>query len=201
MKNKVDETIRIFNLQVDKQMLPQGVGTNDRRAIEGALYAEIPKMILGSVQECNFEVETGQAAAEEKIYRFGTGFERDPDPPLQLQSHDYSTLKQKWDELRIAKNKSKFNAKTLRLVRDELDNLLKKSEGADLDQSRASSGNSTSTWASFAPIPEEGPLSKIIPGYFQLSDEQKVDALKNELPPFDINDTKYANLKFALGLI
>ena len=111
------------------------------------------------------------------------------------------TLKQKWEELRIATNKSKFNARTLRIVRDELDNLLKKAENENLDQSRASSGNSTSTWASFAPIPEEGPISKVIPGYADLSDEDKVIALKKELPPFDLNDVKYANLKFALGLI
>ena len=155
-KNEVDETVRIFNLQVDKQMLPQGV----------APYAEIPKLIIGPVQDCNFKVETGEAAAAEKIYWHCSGFERDPDPPLQGQLFDSSTLKQKWDELRIAKNESKFNAKTLKLVRNELDNLQKKAEGIDLDQSRASSGNSTSTWASFAPIPEEGPLGKIIPGYF-----------------------------------
>ena len=32
-----------------------------------------------------------------------------------------------------------------------------------------------------------------------MDDQQKVEALKNELPPFDINDLKYANLKYALG--
>ena len=99
--------------------------------------------------------------------------------------------------IRIARNKSKFDSRTLKIVRDELDNLLKKAEEGSNDSH--ASGSSTSTWASFAPIPEENPVCKVIKGYEKLSDEQKVDALKDQLPPFDVNDVKYANLKFALG--
>ena len=34
-----------------------------------------------------------------------------------------------------------------------------------------------------------------------MSKDDKVDALRNELPPFNIDDNKYQNLKYALGLI
>ena len=86
----------------------------------------------------------------------------------------------------------------MRLVRNELDNLQKKADGL-LDNSNASSEGSNSTWASFAPNPEEKPICKIIKNFNKMSDEQKVDALKEQLPPFNIDDVKYANLKFALG--
>ena len=55
-----------------------------------------------------------------------------------------------------------------------------------------------STWASFAPI-KENPIEKIIEGYAQMSNDDKVDALRSELPPFNITDIKYQNLKYALG--
>ena len=194
----VDDTVRIFDLQVEQQMLPNGsnpIGRGNllRNSESGLSYEDIPRLVLGHVHEAGFSTEDGQEVAFEKIARHGCDFERSDDEELQ-DGGSYEEMKKRWEELRIAKNKSKFDPKTLKLVRDELDNLMKKAEG-NLD----SSGASTSTWASFAPPPEEKPICKIIKNYTKMSDEQKVDALKNELPPFNIDDVKYANLKFALA--
>ena len=89
--NNVDETVRIFNLQVDKQMLPTGteISGRNKRMVS---YEEIPKIILGPVRECNFKSETGEMALAEKMHYQGTGFERGPDPDLQVDECSQGTV-------------------------------------------------------------------------------------------------------------
>ena len=204
---QVAKTVKIFDLQVEQQMLPKGsnpVGRGNllKNSERGLSIEDVPRLLLGHVELQEHVLERGTDAEMEKIARH-----QPFNPPIQhvdvgsrkdfAFTSESNSIKRNWEELVKAKNKAKFNPRTLVIVRNELDNLVKKSEG--IDESIASSGNSTSTWASFAPIPEEAPIEKIIPGFSEMSDEDKVDALKDELPPFDENDVKYANLKFALG--
>ena len=197
MDNKnVKETIKIFELQVDEQMLPQGrnpIGLGDllTSSNKGLSREDVPKLILGRVQPQLHEREHGTKAEMEKrnLHKRAYGkdaFGRHGDPGPSSQNLS-------------AKNRAKFNPKTLKIVRDELDNLMRVSEGLERTNESGNSGTSTSTWASFAPIEEETPIEKIISGYAEMSDEDKVDALRMELPPFDENDAKYNNLKYALG--
>ena len=57
---------------------------------------------------------------------------------------------------------------------------------------------STNTRASSDKLVKK-PIEKIIKGYDKMSLENKIEALKSELPPFNIEDYKYNNLKYALG--
>ena len=221
----VKETVKIFELQVDDQMLPQGknpIGLGDllTTSSKGLSHEDIPKLILGRIQPQMHETEHGTKAEMEKrnVHKRAYGkdaFGRFGDPGSESKNASASgfeeaktgmpknasadSIRKNWEDIVNAKNRSKFNPRTLKIVRDELDNLMKISEGLDRSGDSGNSGTSTSTWASFAPIQEEAPIEKIIKGYAKMNDEQKVDALKMELPPFDENDIKYNNLKFALG--
>ena len=223
--HSVKETIKIFELQVDEQMLPNGInpiglGNLLTSSEHGLSKEDVPKLILGHVQPQNHVTEHGTKAEMEKRNTHNRAFGKDAfgrngDPGENSTSNSasgfdnariglprnasYDSVRKNWEEMVNAKNKSKFNPRTLKIVRDELDNLMKDSEGIDRSNESGNSGTSTSTWASFAPIQEEAPIEKIIKGYSQMSDEDKVDALKMELPPFDENDIKYLNLKSALG--
>ena len=226
MDNKnVKETIKIFELQVDEQMLPQGrnpIGLGDllTSSNKGLSREDVPKLILGRVQPQLHETEHGTKVEMEKrnVHKRAYGkdaFGRygDPGPSSQnlsasgfdrakanMQRNASSeSIKKNWEDIVNARNRAKFNPKTLKIVRDELDNLMRVSEGLERTNESGNSGTSTSTWASFAPIEEETPIEKIISGYAEMSDEDKVDALRSELPPFDENDAKYNNLKYALG--
>ena len=225
--NRIDvkKTIEMFELQVDEQMLPQGtnpigLGNLLNTSEHGLSHEDIPKLILGHVQPQTHVTEHGTKAEMEKrnIHKRAFGrdaFGRNGDPGPNSNGISASgfenartglpsnasadSVRKNWDEMVKAKNKAKFNPRTLKIVRDELDNLMKISEGLDRSDGSGNSGTSTSTWASFAPIQEEAPIEKIIKGYAKMSDEDKVNALKMELPPFDVNDIKYLNLTYALG--
>ena len=197
----VSKTVEIFDLQVDQQMLPQGLNPVGRGGLlksseNGLSLEDVPRLILGHVELQEHVVEHGNEVALEKAGRY-TRPVNHPDFSSGLTNRDTGSIRKNWENMVKAKNNAKFNPKTLKIVRDELDNLLKKAENPE--HSIASSDNSAGTWASFAPIPEEAPIEKIIAGYSEMTDERKVDALRNELPPFDENDIKYTNLKFALG--
>ena len=221
----VKKTIEMFELQVDEQMLPQGMNPIGRGNLlntseHGLSREDVPKLILGHVQPQMHKTEHGTKAEMEKrnIHKRAFGkdaFGRNGDPGCNSNSESASgfenartdmppnasidSVRKNWDEMVKAKNKAKFNPRILKIVRDELDNLMKISEGLDRTDGSGNSGTSTSTWASCAPIQEEAPIEKIIKGYAQMNDEDKVNALKMELPPFDENDIKYINLTYALG--
>ena len=86
-ENNVGETIKIFNLQVGQQMLPTGSnplgrGNLMRNSDRGLSMEDVPRLIIGHVQEPAFKVEHGTETAFEKIARHGTGFKRDDDESL-----------------------------------------------------------------------------------------------------------------------
>ena len=221
----VKETIKIFELQVEEQMLPQGrnpIGLGDllTKSKKGLSREDVPKLILGRVQPQLHETEHGTKAEMEKrnLHKRAFGqdaFGRHGDPGPSSQNMSASgfdkaktnmpsnasaeSIRKNWEDIVNARNRAKFNPRTLKIVRNELDNLMRVSEGLERADESGNSGTSTSTWASFAPIEEEAPIEKIISGYAEMSEEEKVDALRMELPPFDENDAKYNNLKYALG--
>ena len=215
----VKKTIEIFDMKIDSKMLPggtnpKGIGNLLANSENGLAMADLSKLVLGDVKPQTFKTEEGneammekmnsharafgrvrQASAEEgtssdieSVASFATGF--------STQTSTVGDIAGTWDEITVAINKGKFNARKLKAVRNELDELMRKT--GDENDSIASSNNSISTWASFAP-PTKKPIEKYIEGYEKLSLEDKIETLKKELPPFNIEDYKYNNLKYALG--
>ena len=104
----VDETVKIFDLQVNKQMLPSGtnpLGQGGLMKNEGRSLAmdDIPRIMIGHAPTANFAIETGEEKVHEKIAIQGTGFVREPDTEaeLQLLASDNGEMKEKWEELRL----------------------------------------------------------------------------------------------------
>ena len=103
----VDETVKIFDLQVNRQMLPSGtnpLGQGGLMKNEGRSLAmdDVPRIMIGHAPTVNFAVETGEEKAYEKIAIQGNGFVREPDTEaeLQLLASDNGEMKEKWEELR-----------------------------------------------------------------------------------------------------
>ena len=152
----VKETVDVFNIKVDEKMLPGGASNQLKYSQNGLAPADLKKIVLGPVEAQKFATEEGNKAMMEKLNRHVPWRIRHPDPDsdesisetASLMSDsttggsivsNYEGIASTWDEIMQAKNKGKYNAKKLKIIRNELDNLLKK---ADENDSIASSGNS-----------------------------------------------------------
>ena len=220
-ERNIKKTIDVFDMKIDEKMLPGGSNPLGRGHLlvnsqDGLAMADLQNLVLGPVEPQRFVTEEGNKVWMEKMNRHARAYGRvgqasDDDTisdneslasyatGFSTQTSDVGDIASTWDEVMIAKNKGKFNTRKLKIIRKELDDLLKKAEAGN--DSLASSSNSTSTWASSAPTPViRSAIDKFIKGYDKMSIENKIETLKNELPPFNIDDLKYRNLKYALGL-
>ena len=152
----VKKTVDVFNITVDDKMLPEGVENPLKHSQKGLAPADLVKIVLGPVETQSFKTEEGNIAMMEKMNRHIPWSVRHPDPESDESSDDAASMisvstnatsasnlegiARTWDDIMLAKNKGKYKARNLRIIRKELDNLVKQSEG---NESFASSGNST----------------------------------------------------------
>ena len=215
-KQNLKKTVEVFDMKIDDKMLPGGANPMGKGHLmanseNGLAISDVPSLVLGVVEPQSFTTEEGNRAWMEKMNAHARAFGRvrqnsDEGRESDLESvASYATsmsqastvgeIANAWDEVMKAKNDGKFNAKKLKIIRKELDYLLKKAEEGN---DSIASDDSASTWASFGK-PTVKPIEKVIKGYEKMSLENKIEALKSELPPFNIEDYKYNNLKYALG--
>ena len=103
--NSVSDTVRVFDLQVGQQMLPNGSnplgsGLAMKNLERGLSMEDVPRIFIGEVQGNGFETEHGNEIVFEKLERHGTGFVRSDDEELQETGLSNEEMKKRWEELR-----------------------------------------------------------------------------------------------------